>query len=189
MNTLFLGFFGIDEALTAWINSFAGHAPLVDGAICALSASGPYLMVALIILRWWSKTCRVAQRHLALRCGLATSLSVVINQLIILFVHRQRPYDVSITRLIAEKSADPSFPSDHAAVVFAIAASLLLRRDKWSVLFVSFACFVSLSRVYVGTHFVSDVVGGAIVGVVAGSAVAWFYRESWRPLQKLIEVA
>ncbi len=58
--------------------------------------------------------------------GLSFLLGLAINQVILLLVHRIRPYDAGISHLLIAPSADPSFPSDHATATFAIAAAFLL---------------------------------------------------------------
>ncbi len=92
-----------------------------------------------------------------------------------------RPYDSGISHLLISPSADPSFPSDHATATFAIAAAFLLhgmrRMGRW--LFAA-AVLVAVSRVYIGTHYVSDVLGGAATGIVAAILVRALYREGTR---------
>ena len=46
--------------------------------------------------------------------------------------------------------------------------------------FLAAAALVMVSRVYVGTHYVSDVLGGALTGTIAAMAVRAFYREGTR---------
>lgn len=64
-----------------------------------------------------------------------------------------------------------SFPSGHAATSFA-GAALLSRYlpGRWPVLFV-LAVAIGFSRVYVGVHYPSDVVGGAILGMLVATAL------------------
>lgn len=63
-----------------------------------------------------------------------------------------------------------SFPSNHAANMFALATflSCIFRRWKWA--FFAFAATIGYSRIYVGVHYPLDVIGGALLGVFTGYA-------------------
>jgi membrane-associated phospholipid phosphatase len=110
--------------------------------------------------------------------GLSFLLGLGFNQLVLLFVQRVRPYDAQITHLIIDRSADFSFPSDHATASFAIAAAFLLHGlPKRGFVFLAAAVLLAVSRVYIGTHYVGDVLGGAVTGIVAAFVVWAAYRE------------
>lgn len=66
-----------------------------------------------------------------------------------------------------------SFPSRHALVSFALATVIVLntkRKDVQSVA-ILLAAVISLYRVFVGYHFLVDVIFGAVVGVIVGYSV------------------
>ncbi|MGE5499492.1 MAG: phosphatase PAP2 family protein [Syntrophothermus sp.] len=71
-------------------------------------------------------------------------------------------------RLVIDCSGSFSFPSSHAVNNFAAFAyfSRLYPDYKWILFIVAF--LVSLSRVYVGRHYPSDIIGGAIIGTAIG---------------------
>jgi undecaprenyl-diphosphatase len=168
----------MDIALTQWINGFAGHSPALDRAMIAVSQFGVPLIVAFVVLQWWSKTDRAHMRHAAISAGLAFLLGLAANQVILLFVHRMRPYDAGVSQLLIEKSADWSFPSDHATASVAVAVALLLQRlPLRAAVAVLAALLICLSRVYIGIHYAFDVLGGAAVGAVVAVVVARLYRE------------
>lgn len=171
----------MDADLTRWINSFAGTNTLLDAAMIAITQYGVPLIVALVILQWWSGADRLHVRHAVVSAGLAFLLGLAVNQVILLFVHRVRPFDAGVTQLLIARSADWSLPSDHATAVAAIVASFGLNRlhGRASALGV-LALLVCVSRVYVGTHYVTDIVGGALTGILAAHAVAAFYRKGTR---------
>ena len=78
-------------------------------------------------------------------------------------------------------SADWSFPSDHATAVVSIVAVFLLQRLPHRALVLAvLAALICLSRVYVGTHYVSDIFGGAATGLAAAVITKFAYREGSR---------
>jgi membrane-associated phospholipid phosphatase len=63
-----------------------------------------------------------------------------------------------------------SFPSGHTATAFAIATVLVMtsRNRKWQLPVLLYALLVGFSRIYLGQHFLMDVVVGALVGTLSG---------------------
>lgn len=72
-----------------------------------------------------------------------------------------------------------SFPSGHTTATFALAAVLARRFPHYSLLFLGTGAFVALSRVLRGSHFTTDVFGGAVLGLVSG-ALAMMPWKDWR---------
>ncbi len=168
----------IDAAVTAWINAGAGHLPLVDFLMVWISAIGVPLLVVAVAIQWWVPRSDRPTRHVLVAAGLSFLLGLGFNQIILLFVQRVRPYDAHITHLIIARSADFSFPSDHATASFAIAAAFLLHGlPRRGGMFLAAAVLLAVSRVYIGTHYVGDVLGGAVTGIVAAILVQAAYRE------------
>lgn len=166
----------LDAALTGWINASAGNA-FADRILILVSAYGVPVLVAAVAVQWRIGAERAKTRHALVATGLAFLLGLGINQIVLLIVDRIRPYDAGITHLLIERSGDPSFPSDHATATFAIAASLLLHgMCKRGLVFLAAALLISTSRVYIGTHYMSDVMGGALTGVLAALLVKGLYR-------------
>jgi len=90
-----------------------------------------------------------------------------------------RSYEANVTHLIISPTVDYSFPSDHAS--FAIAAAFLLHGFSGrGAAFVVAALVIAFSRVYLGTHYVSDILGGAATAVFAAWVVRSLYVENTR---------
>ena len=86
------------------------------------------------------------------------------------FVARTRPYDVNTgIQLLVAKLRDYSFPSGHTAASFASATALYFAGEKklWKPALV-LACLIAVSRLYLYVHYPTDVLGGVVIGIIAG---------------------
>ena len=168
----------MDLQITQAINALSGYSALLDQTMVEATIFGVPFMVLLVILQWWSKKPRDHKRHTCVAAGLSFLLGLAAAQIMLLFIHRIRPYDAGISHLIVPRTVDWSFPSDHAiaslAIVFAFALQGLRR---WSFIFLTLAALVCVSRIYVGMHYASDILGGAGVALLAAYAVKKLYRE------------
>jgi undecaprenyl-diphosphatase len=88
-------------------------------------------------------------------------------------VRRQRPYEVDGVRRLIRPPTGSSFPSGHAAVGVAVMTFLAARARgrRGAGLLRGAAAYVPLSRVYVGVHYPTDVIGGAGLGLLL--AAVW----------------
>lgn len=68
-----------------------------------------------------------------------------------------------------------SWPSGHAAVSFAGATAVAFAHPNWAAPAYGWASLVSLSRVYNGIHYPSDIVSGAVIGVASAYVARWAF--------------
>ena len=109
-------------------------------------------------------------------------LSGLIAQVLKYFYPEARPaiffehsnYHYFITNITLNSST--SFPSGHTASAFAFAGVLAFYfRNKWlSLPLFLYACLVGYSRIYIGDHFLDDVIWGAVIGL-ASAMVCFLY--------------
>ena len=101
-----------------------------------------------------------------------------------------RPFVMGVGQQWQDHSAGPGFPSMHATMAAAWAAALTAfaparRRWMWAVVCVPIALAIGLSRVYLGVHFLSDIVLGMLIGAVTTIAAAMLARHTllrrWAP--------
>ena len=168
----------IDAQVTGWINALSGHSRALDLLMIAVTQAGVPLLVLAVATQWWTREDRRSERHATVACGLSFLLGLALNQMILLFIHRMRPYDAGVTHLLISPSADPSFPSDHATAAFAIVFGWLFHgRGRRALWFFAGAMAVVLSRVYVGIHYTGDIVGGVATALLAAGLVRVSYWE------------
>jgi undecaprenyl-diphosphatase len=77
-------------------------------------------------------------------------------------VARHRPFETQL----GPRSSTHSFPSGHAATSFACATVLSAYAPRYRVPFFALATLIALSRIYNGMHYPTDVLAGAVLGVL-----------------------
>lgn len=147
---------------TEWLNTFfKGVTHLGDAG---------WLWIALSLILLIPKTTR--------RIGIASLLSLLLGALltnVILknLIARPRPFDLaeSIQPLIA-RPKDYSFPSGHTCASFASALILLrMTPKKYGISAMVLAALIAISRMYLGVHYPTDVIGGFLVALLASTIV------------------
>lgn len=110
--------------------------------------------------------------------GIALLAATVTSTILKHTIDRPRPPEVF--RLSVE--TNPSMPSGHAIAAFALATALTLHlRRRWCAALWLLAVIVGCNRLYLGVHWLSDVVCGAVLGVVVALVVAVVWARAARP--------
>lgn len=110
---------------------------------------------------------------------LANGVNVIITYALKFSIDRDRPFDTYPD--IRQKASvdDASFPSGHTSSSFATATTLSLEYPKWYVIVPAYtwASTVAYSRMHLGVHYPSDILGGIITGV--GSSYVTYKANKW----------
>ena len=176
-------FFPWEVSLMEWLqNTLGGSAA---GVVSFLSAFGEEIVMILVmgVLYWWY------DKKTGKNVGLNILTAMVWNTQIKNLFIRRRPYmdheGVKILRIV-EPAADPmdiaaqgySFPSGHSTNGASAFAGLGVElRKKWmTVLAVLLPLLIGFSRIFVGAHYPTDVLGGWALGLLAVLAVTLLRR-------------
>jgi undecaprenyl-diphosphatase len=159
----------IDESILRWIGS--SHHPAVEHAMLEITFLGTGLVVTMIVLVAGLFLWLTEHRHSAALLVFTSLGALILNNLIKMGFDRPRPQIFTW----GTHALTSSFPSGHAmsaaAVYFTVAylAARLQRRMSAKVLTVFCAVVVvlliSLSRLYLGVHYPSDVLAGFVLGL------------------------
>lgn len=155
-------------------NNLDNQFQFISNSLGYIEASSPLLLFGTGYLRHDKKM---------INKSIYIALSLVTNEVIKTgmkyTINRERPF---ATYPDIEKLSDggsPSFPSGHTSSAFALATSLSVSYPKWYIIAPSYlwAGLVGYSRMYLGVHYPSDVLGGMVIG--AGSAYLGIYINKW----------
>ena len=137
--------------------------------ITSLGDDGLFWIGLGILMLFFKKTRKPGMAGL-----LAMALNFLMTNLTIKnLVARPRPYTVlENLEILIEQPGEFSFPSGHTSSSFAFAVAVyLLLPKKYGVPALVLAALISLSRLYVGVHYPTDVLGGFIVGTACAFAI------------------
>jgi undecaprenyl-diphosphatase len=174
-----------DDGLMLRVNRLATSTGWLHGTAVAVASYGIGAFVVLLLVGWWIARGRPARAMAAaLWAGAAGLLAVAANQLLVSGFAEARPYAAHPALLVlADRTTDPAFPSDHAVVAGAVAAGLCLVDRRLGVLAWVAALVLSASRVYTAAHYPHDVAAGLVVGA-AIAVLGWLALA--RPLTALV---
>jgi undecaprenyl-diphosphatase len=141
----------------------------------AFSAIGmTYILVFVGLILWWRK-----HRELAFDVVVLIIISdLVVGGLKLLFM-RERPFEVltdvhMLSWGPSTTATDYSMPSGHASRAFAMATLIALgTRHRVGASLLVLATLISLSRVYLGLHWPSDILAGALLGILLALIMHW----------------
>ncbi|HXA76198.1 MAG TPA: phosphatase PAP2 family protein [Candidatus Acidoferrales bacterium] len=172
-----------DANIIFFLNQFARRSSSLDYLIMLIGSNTLTKGCVITSLIWWawfrSGVNKIRDREYLL-CGiLACVISVFVARALAdtlpyrerpclsAALHFQLPYHVDVSSQVIHWS---SFPSDHAALFFALATSIFFVSRGAGILALCHALVVvSLPRVYMGFHYPTDILAGAVIGVGSAS--------------------
>ena len=171
----------LDWSILHWIQN-ALVCPAMDFLMPKVTALGNGGAIWILAAGGLICTKKYRKQGVLLLGGLAVGL-LVGNVILKNVVARPRPcwLDSSV-RLLVASPADYSFPSGHtlSSVIGAVVLTRTNRRFGYAA--IPLAALIAFSRLYLYVHFPSDVLAGAILGVVIGTLV---YRWGGWALEQL----
>jgi len=194
----------LDMRISIFINSFANRSWVLDEIVSFMQSSqiikGVLFLTIFFVLWFQSKNevndVKVTEKRQILLYTLLVCIPglIIIRALAFLLPFRQRPlFNPALhLRLAAgfkQTGFAPwsSFPSDHAFLFFALATGMfLVNRKVGYFLYLYTILFIALPRLFLGIHYPSDLLVGALLGIGLASTANWtglrslMTRPAWR---------
>lgn len=116
------------------------------------------------------------------KCGITMAIALIVdvtlcNLVLKNLVARSRPcwVDQSVALLVANPK-DYSFPSGHTAAAFASSVTIFYYHKREGIAALILAVLIAFSRLYLFVHYPTDVLGGIVIGVLAGIAAVYIVK-------------
>lgn len=160
------------------INGLAGRWVCLDDLAIFFARYFEYFLLfflLLILLKNFNK-----YREMVVCSVLSALVSrFVIATLIRILWFRPRPFvNNAVNLLITYPSDKASFPSGHASFYFALSTVIFLYNKKLGIFFYISTLLITLSRVFIGIHWPSDILAGALIGILTGWVGYMVYKKT-----------
>ncbi len=155
-----------------YINGLAGNNLVLDYLGIFLAQYLAYILGIILITRLFIKGKNRAMNQIMFMLAIISSLVArfAVKPIIVLFIERPRPFIAfnSTHQLVSTMAFEnlQSFPSGHALIFFAISTIVYFYHKKLGIFFLIASIFMGVARVFVGVHYPSDIIAGAITGVL-----------------------
>ena len=140
----------------------------------------PVMLILGLMWLWFSTSEHPDSGFSTKKTVIAAILAMALANLTVLVLNevyfRPRPFTETELNLLFYRPTDSSFPSNPAALSFALSFSVLQQRRDLGLLLMALAATWSLSRVFAGVFHISDVAAGAALGILISWCSAQFLR-------------
>ncbi len=152
----------INVRMFHYINQFAGKNPYVD-YFMIFSAQIIIILVPIALVYLWLKRERKFTVFLLLSIFFSLLISFIIGHI----YYHPRPFVLNLTTPLISHTADSSFPSDHAVVMFSFTLPFFFfKRYKWGTSFFLLSILVGVARIYCGVHYPFDIIGSFLIALI-----------------------
>lgn len=127
-----------------------------------------FVFVVLIFAWAWLQAPMVYKKRMSAAIIIAGIIAGILDKIIGKLYYDPRPFVTHHVTPLVKHAADNGFPSEHTILTFTIAAVLFFYRPKLSYLAFILAALVGIGRVAAHVHSPVDILGGVIIGLVAG---------------------
>ncbi|MBS4045830.1 MAG: phosphatase PAP2 family protein [Alphaproteobacteria bacterium] len=178
-----------DHAVSLWLNSYAGHTPALDRFVYNLADSAMLkgdLFMAFFWWLWFKRDDANTERRQTILTALAGAIiAIAVARLLQLMLpFRERPLHSDTLNLTPPTVVNPdtldgwsSFPSDHAVLFFALALAVWRLHRTLGVFAILWAGIgICLPRVFLGYHYATDIIAGAVLGMIIMQAAFLLLR-------------
>ncbi|OZM58094.1 undecaprenyl-diphosphatase [Lottiidibacillus patelloidae] len=164
----------MDYKLFKLINQLAGRSFWVDKLMILISNRARYLYLFAIL---FLLICKGRNKEVGKNAVYSMCLAYLVNLMIRIFSYKPRPFVKHRVGILKPCKMDSSFPSKHTLLVFAVSTSIIMYKKGIGLVLSTLSLLTGLSRVWLGHHYPSDIIGSACIGSLISVVVDRFQNE------------
>lgn len=169
-----------DLALFHFLNDLAGQSPLLDWVVRALvNDYAVPTFLALMLGGLWLSGSTEQERRRNQRAILYALIGLAIANAIMrglqVYYFRPRPFATETVKLLFYRPSVSSFPSVPVATMLCYVTGVWSANRRAALVMLAFSVAFAVARVIAGVHYPTDIVGGAVFGILA----------TWLPMRYL----
>lgn len=161
----------MDLRLFRLINDLSGRYSPMDRLMILISnrIRYAYILIFVIVL-----VTNRSNRRIAVETGSSVFLSFIAHFFIKLFYYKPRPFKKRRVGILIPSKLDSTFPSKHTLIAFAASTSIFFFNRSLGSLMLWMSAVTGFSRIWVGHHYPSDIIGSAMLGSLTSMATRLF---------------
>jgi undecaprenyl-diphosphatase len=179
-----------DHFIITYINQYSQHSAVFDVTLAFINSHNFIKSSLLVATLWWAwykperqQRARISITITLLSCFIAMFLAKVIE---FTTPFRTRPLHEAALHFVIPFGVLPdtldnfsSFPSDHAALFFALATGIFFVSKRVGIYAIIYSIIIILlPRIYFGLHYPTDIIAGALIGAITAISCNLYLTQS-----------
>ncbi|MGG1556468.1 undecaprenyl-diphosphatase [Paenibacillus ferrarius] len=178
-----MSFTEIDYHVFQAINQLGNNYSVLNPLMKILASKAEYVFYVGVVVYWFTR--QEKHRRMVAQSLFSATIALAISGILGHFFYRDRPFVTHAVLQLIPHSANASFPSDHATAAFVIATSIWIFSRRSGYIWFLLAASIAFSRIWTGVHYPSDIISGAVIGVLTALLVNQFFLRSEKALKFL----
>lgn len=167
-----------DSTIIGFANHFSRHSWLFDSLVTLFSGNNILKGGVLVTILWWgwfksNKNQAQVRAHIISTLFSCFIAIIMARALALLLPFRLRPLHEKGLHFLPPYGTVPqfigwsSFPSDHAVLFYALSTGMFFISKKVGKIAIAYTTlFIALPRIYLGLHYPTDIIAGALLGII-----------------------
>lgn len=167
---MFIALHSLDQFILEFIN-LSYHNIYLDNLSLIISYGG-VLFTWLLIAGLLYLSGNEKEKKLSKKMIIGLVLITLTTQILKLVIMRPRPYTELSSLIVLATENDYSFPSGHTST--STVMTYILYKEYDEIVLWIIPLLIALSRLYIGVHYPSDIIGGFVLGLIIGYIVEYY---------------